>query len=168
MLVALAIVAQRLEVAGVEWLLAGSAARRLVGFTARPRDLDLEAGEDGAEAGARALGFELRYDTGDGRASWRARGDVAGVPVDLTGELRVEGPGGRLEPDFGLQRTWADAVEAAGHRLLLAPPEETVARALVAADWDLMARIGAAAPPGWAPRPAYLGMRLVAAARAAR
>ncbi len=165
---ALAIVAQRLEAAGVEWLLAGSAGRRLLGFTARPHDLDLEAGEDGAEAGARALGFELGYDTDGGRASWRARGEVAGVPVDLTGELRVQGPVSRLEPDFGLQRTWAEAVEAAGHRLLLAPPEEAIARALVGADWDLMARIAAAAPPDWSPRPAYLAMRLVAAARAAR
>jgi len=167
-LAALVVVAMRLEGAGVEWLLAGSAGRRLLGFSARPRDLDLEMDEDRVDAGAAALGLSLGVEQAGGRSSLRARGAVAGVPVDLTAGLRVEGPGGRLPPDFGAQRTWARALEAAGRRILVAPPEEALARALVDADWALVGRLAAAAPAGWAPRPAYLAMRLVSAARAAR
>jgi hypothetical protein len=167
-LAALAAVAARLEAAGVEWLLAGSAGRRLLGFSARPRDIDLETSEDRADAGAAALGLRLRHDDAGGRSSWRARGTLAGMPVDLTAGLRIEGPGGVLEPDFGAQRTWACAREVAGWRILAAPAEEALARALVAADWAVVERFVAAAPAGWAPRPAYLALRLASAARAAR
>jgi len=167
LLAALAAVAARLEDAGVEWLLAGSAGRRLLGFSARPGDLDVETGDDRAEAAATALGISLGFEQAGGRSSLRARGAVAGVPIDLSAGLRVEGPGGRLTPDFGAQRTWSSALETAGRRILVAPPEEALVRALVGADWALVGRLAAAAPAGWAPRPAYLGMRL-AAVNAAR
>ena len=165
---ALGVVADRLEAAGVEWLLAGSAGRRLLGFAGRPADLDLETTEAGAEAGAAALGLEVAWAREAGRASLRAVGRVAGVPVDLSGDLSVEGPGGRLPADFGVQRTWAEAAEAAGRRVFLAPVEEALARALVSADWTLVGRLAATAPAGWAPRPSYLASRLLAAASAAR
>ena len=165
---ALGVVADRLEAVGVEWLLAGSAGRRLLGFAGRPADLDLETTEGGAEAGAAALGLDVAWAREPGRSSLRAVGLVAGVPVDLSGDLRVEGPGGRLPSDFGGQRTWAEAAEAAGRRVFVAPPEETLARALVSADWTAVGRLAAAAPPGWAPRPAYLPSRLRAPASAAR
>jgi hypothetical protein len=161
-------VASRLERAGVEWLLAGSAARAVLGFAVRPDDLDVETSGDGAVAAADALGLELRYEQGGGRASWRATGSLGGVEVDVSGDLVAEGPGGRLDPDLAAQRTWAHSVEAGGRRVLLAPPEEALARAIVTGDWDALGRFAAEAPPGYAPRTAYLALRLSAAARAAR
>jgi hypothetical protein len=161
-------VATRLERAGVDWMLVGSAARALLGFAVRPVDLDLETSGDGAVVAAEALGLDLRYEHGRGRASWRATGRIAGAPVDLSGDLAVEGPGGRLTPDLALQRNWAQSMEMGGRRVWLAPPEETLARALVSGDWARVMRFAAQAPPGYAPRTAYLGLRLSAAARAAR
>lgn len=167
---ALVAVALRLDGAGVPWLLAGSAARALGGAAVRPGDLDVEVdGADADRAGA-ALGVALREEAGGGRRSLRGRAVLAGVEVDITAGLEVGGPGGRLAPDFGLQRAWAGGALVAGARVALAPAEEQVARALVAADWPALARIAAQAAAGGAPPPraGYLARRLASAARAAR
>jgi len=169
-LAALLAVAARLDAAGVEWLLAGGAARALLGFAARPADLDLETSRRDAAAAAAALGLALADDVGGGRASLRGRGRVAGVEVDLSGDLEVAGPGGRLAPDLALQRAWAHPREVAGRRMRLAPVEEAVARAIVLADWDTLARVAAQAREGRgaaALRPAYLSARLSSAAASA-
>jgi len=170
-LAALLSVASRLDRAGVEWLLAGSAARALLGFSVRPADLDLEISRHSARIAPQALGIALSYEADGGRASWRGRGRVAGVEVDVTSDLEVEGPGGRLAPDFPLQRTWAHSQEVGGRRIWLAPIEETLARAIVLGDWRALARVsGQAGEDGTVSlRPAYLSLRLSsAAARAAR
>jgi hypothetical protein len=112
-------VADRLEGAGVEWLPARSAGRRLLGFAGRPADLDLEATRRAPRRGRPRLAWR-RVARDPGRTSLRAVGRVAGVGVDLSGELRVDGPGGRLPADFGVQRTWAAAAETAGRRVFVA------------------------------------------------
>jgi hypothetical protein len=169
-LAALAAVAARLDAAGVEWLLAGSAGRALAGFRVRPGDLDIEATAAHARAAARALGLSIAHVSGAGRASWRAVGIVAGIGVDLSGDLSVDGPGGRLAPDLALQRAWASPATVAGRTVWVAPVEEAVARALVAADWALLGRLAreAAGGPPPALRPAYVALRCSAAASAAR
>jgi hypothetical protein len=169
-LAALLAAADRLDRAGVDWLLAGSAARALLGLAARPADLDLEVPGEGAPAAAAALSLVLSRDAGGGRASWRGRCRIAGVEVDLTGDLEVRGPGGRLAPDFALQRAWAHTREVAGRRIRLAPVEEAVARAVVLADWRALARVAGEARDGREPvalRTAYLSRRLSSATASA-
>ncbi|WP_217914936.1 nucleotidyltransferase domain-containing protein [Miltoncostaea marina] len=165
LLAALLAVAARLDAAGVEWLLAGSAGRALQGHARRPHDIDVEVpGRDAAAAG-RALGAELRRDRGRGRDSLRARTMVAGVEVDVTCDLVVEGPTHRLEPDFALQRAWSRPIGLAARSIRTAPPEEAVVRALVLGEWAALASAagagGADAPP---PRAAYVAARLRSAA----
>ena len=95
---ALCAVADRLAAARVEWVLAGSAGRALAGHAARPRDIDLEVAE--ADAGARpprlGAGAPAR-ESGAGRTSLRVHATLAGMEVDVSAGLAVEGPGGRLE-----------------------------------------------------------------------
>lgn len=168
LLAALLAVASRLDLAGVEWLLAGGAGRALLGFAGRPNDLDLEISPHSEPAAPDALGLRMRYEEGGGRASWRAQGRFAGAALDLTSELEVRGHGGLLRPDFTLQRTWAHSREIGGHRVWLAPVEETVARALVEGDWGTLGRVaqeGAGAARPTPLRPAYLALRLAGAAR---
>jgi len=165
---ALTAVAAALDVAGVEWLLTGGTARALSGWRHDPGDIDIEISAHSAEGGAAALDLPLR-DEGDGRSrSMRATGMVCDVAVDLTSDLEVEGAGGRLAPDFPLQRTFARSVELGGRRLWIAPIEEAVARALVRGDWGSLARLAAEAPRDAELRAAYLSLRLAAAVRAAR
>ena len=170
-LAALVAVADRLSPGGAEWLLAGSAGRALQGFAVRPDDLDLEVSSRGAGAAAEALGAELRRDAGGGRTSERARVIVARSRIDLTCDLEVEGPHGRLGADFDRQLAWAAPVEVAGRTMLLAPVEEALARALVRGDWATLERLSREAAAGTAgpPRPAYVAWRLSSArASAAR
>jgi hypothetical protein len=164
-------VTDRLARAGTEWLLAGSAGRALQGFAVRPVDLDLEVAPDDASAAAAALGAVLRRETGRGRSSARARTVVARSRIDLTCDLAVDGPGGRLGPDFDRQRAWAAPVAVAGRQVLLAPVEETLARALVLGEWAAIERLSREAVAGVAgpPRAAYVSWRLSSArASAAR
>jgi hypothetical protein len=170
-LAALVAVADRLAEAGAEWLLAGSAGRALQGFAVRPEDLDLEVPPRDAGAAAEALGVELRREAGGGRTSARAQTIVARSRIDLTCDLEVEGPGGRLAADFDRQLAWAAPVGVAGRTVLLAPAEETLARALVLGDWEALERLSREAAAGTAgpARPAYLAWRLSSArASAAR
>lgn len=169
-LAALLSVAARLDRTGVEWLLAGSAARALLGLVVRPADVDVEISPHGARVASEALGIALAYESGDGRSSWRGRGRVGDVEVDVTTDLEVEGPGGRLTPDFALQRTWAHSTEVGGRRIWLAPTEEAFARAVVLGDWLALARVcrqAGEAHDAPALRPAYLSLRLSSAAASA-
>ena len=165
LLAALVAVADRLARAGAEWLLAGSAGRALQGFAVRPADLDLEASPRHAAAAAAALGVELRREAGGGRAAARAQTIVARSRIDLTCDLEVEGPGGRLGADFDRQRAWAAPVDVAGRTVLLAPMEETLVRALVLGEWAVLERLSREAVAGTAapPRAAYLSWRLSSA-----
>lgn len=161
---------RRLDGAGVSWLLAGSAGRALLGYATAPRDLDVEVDGPELDAAARALGLSARRESGAGVSSLRAVGELAGVAVDLTADLEVAGPGGRLPPDFALQRAHAHAVASGDRTVLVAPVEETLARALVLDDLDRVARIAAEGAGRARPalRPGYLARRLSAAASAAR
>ncbi|MDX6645767.1 MAG: hypothetical protein QOK40_1494 [Miltoncostaeaceae bacterium] len=142
------------------WLLTGSAARALAGFGRRPADLDIECAAADAPAAAAALGLVLRPEAGGGARSLRARGAIAGVGVDLSADLALDGSGGRLDPDFTLQRTFAGEARVAGRAVLLAPVEEALARTLVRADRERLDRLLAEAPAGLLLRADYLARRL--------
>ena len=162
--------ARRLDDAGVTWLLAGSAGRALVGYAAAPRDLDVEVDGAEVEAAASALGLSARRESGAGVSSLRAVGELAGVAVDLSADLEVAGPGGRLPPDFALQREASHALALGERTVRVAPVEEALARAIVLDDLDRVARIAAEGAGRARPalRPGYLARRLSAAASAAR
>jgi hypothetical protein len=166
--IALVELARALDGAGVRWLLAGSAGRALMGHEVTPEDLDVEVDGPAMAAAAAALGLVARPETGGGVSSLRAVGTIAGVEVDLSADISVEGPGGRLEPDFALQAEHAHPAEAGGRRVLVAPVEEALARAMVRDDLARVARITGEGGERPALRPAYLARRLSAAARAAR
>ena len=167
-LAALAAVADRLARGRVEWLVAGSAGRALLGYDVRPADLDLEVGPGGADAAARLLGAPLVAASGAGRSSRRGATRIAGVEVDLTCDLAVRGAAAALAPDFALQRAWSHPVRVCGRELRAAPVEETIARALVLADAARLRRVTGEAGAGAAPlRPAYLSLRLSAASSSA-
>jgi len=154
-------VAMRLATACVPWVLAGSAARALEGATRRPRDLDIEVSLADAERAGSALGCEMTAASGGGWSSLRATRVLAGVEIDLCAGITVAGPEWRLEPDDATVVAWARTVRVAGHRIVLAPSEETLARAIVAADWARLEKLAAGGGP--APRPDYVARRLAAA-----
>ena len=167
-LAALVAVADLLARDGVDWLLAGSAGRALLGYPARPADIDIEVAPGDAGAAARRLGVDLAASTGEGRASRRGSRRVAGVEVDVTVDLAVAGPSHALAPDHALQRAWSHPVAVCGRTIRVAPVEETLARALVLGDWDRLATIAAQAAPVDAPiRPDYVALRLSAATSSA-
>jgi hypothetical protein len=158
-LAALCAAADRLAAAGVPWVLAGSAGRALLGWPGRPNDIDLEvAGEDAARAAA-ALGTTAAPTSGGGRASIRAVAALAGVEVDVSAGFTAEGPSLRLPDGFALQRDWAHPRAVAGRVVLVAPPEEALARRIVQGDWAGVARL--AATRGLPPlRAGYVAERL--------
>jgi len=161
-LAALCALADRLSAAGVEWLLAGSAGRALLGYRARPADLDVEVAAGDISAASRALGAGHRRETGGGRTSLRAHARLAGVAIDLTAAFEVEGAGGRLGDGFALQRRWAEPRAACGRTILVAPVEETAARLMVLGDRAALAHLVAQAADAGAPpiRPGYVSERL--------
>lgn len=162
-LAALCAVADALEGAGGRWLLAGSAGRALLRAPVRPRDIDLELDPAGADRAAAALGAALAPADGAGRRSRRASIHRAGVEVDLTCDLGVDGPGGALAPDFALQWEWSHPVTICGRAIRIAPPEETLVRAIALGDWAGVAKVAgqtAAAEPPPALRRAYVSARL--------
>lgn len=163
-LAALTAIADLLARDGVAWLLAGSAARALLGYRVRPADIDIEVAADGAQAAARRLGAPLSPAAGAGRSSRRGSTRLAGVAVDLTCDLAVAGPTHALGPDFGLQWERSHRLRVCGREIRAAPVEETLARALVLGDWPRLARVAAEGAPAAAPiRPDYLALRLSAA-----
>ena len=171
-LAALCAVADSLARHGVRWVLAGSAGRALLGCPARPADIDIEVDPDDAQAAETALEVVLARDGGDGRRSHRARAARAGVEVDITSDLIVEGPGGRLAAVFARQWDWSHPVAICGRAIRVAPPEESLCRAIVLGDWDALARLAAqtaCADPPVPLRATYVAERLASiTARAAR
>jgi hypothetical protein len=125
-------ISDRLARADVAWLLSGSAGRRLLGASVRPRDIDLEVAMDVAERAAAALGLTGATESSGGWTSWRAVGVIAGVDVDLSAGVTVTGPGGRLGADLDGQWAASVAVGVARRTIHVAPPEEMLARAIVA------------------------------------
>lgn len=140
-LAALCAVADTLARARVRWVLAGSAGRVLLGFPARPRDIDIEVAPEHAEAAAAALGAALADEGGGGRRSRRAHAWRAGIEVDLTSDLVVEGRGGRLAADFARQWEWSHPVTVCGRVIRVGPLEESLCRAVVLGDWAAVARL---------------------------
>ena len=116
---------------------------------------------DVAERATAALGLAGAIASADGWTSWRAVGAIAGVEVDLSAGVTVVGPGGRLGADFELQWESSSVVVVARRMIHVAPPEEMLARAIVA---DAAARIATLAG---VPRTSYLSSRLRAARAAA-
>lgn len=165
MLAVVRAVALRLDDAGVQWLLAGGAARLLRGHPVRPRDVDVEVREQDAERAARALGLPPpAIAEGGGWRSLRSEGLLAGVPIDLSGGITVTGPGGTLHgPD--------PVTVTPGVTVTLLPDGEALARAVVCGDEDRRVRAEAALPADAAARAAalaYAESRIAAAASAAR
>jgi len=162
-------VAVRLAAVDVPWLLSGSAGRAFLGFSRRPRDVDVEVPEESIHRAARALGATPAFREDTGRSGWRATTSVRGVEVDLSAGLTVARVDGRppLRADFELEEEFASAVALAGRTIRIAPVEEQMAVAIVSADWARLARTVAGAPAGFRPRPAYFERRLAAAPRAA-
>jgi hypothetical protein len=163
---ALIALAARLDGVGVDWLVAGSTARALLGFGVIPRDLDIEL--DGSEVprAAAAIGLDAGRSTDDTASSVRAYGRFAGHEVDLTGGLTLRGRAGMLGADFALLHRSARPVTIGGRTVSVAPIEEQIARATVLADSERLERIAREAPPGFAPDVAYLSARLAAATAA--
>lgn len=139
---------ERLDAAGIAWVLTGSAMRALRGFDVLPADLDLEvAAEDVAAAGA-ILGLPpVARESDDAVSSLRSRGHVRGAEIDLSADLTVTGSGGTVAADFAGQRQSAGAVAVAGRQIPLSPLEESIARADARAPRHGRERLLAGAPP---------------------
>ena len=171
MLAVVRAVALRLDDAGVQWLLAGGAARLLRGHPVRPRDVDVEVREQDAERAARALGLPPpAIAEGGGWRSLRSEGLLAGVPIDLSGGITVTGPGGTLSGPDPVTVTHGVTVTP-GVTVALLPDGEALARAVVCGDEDRRGRADAALPADAAARAAalaYAESRVAAAASAAR
>lgn len=159
---ALIALAARLDEVGVDWLIAGSTARALLGFAVTPRDLDIELPEGDVPRAAAAIGIDAGRSTDDRASSVRANGRFAGHEVDLIGGLKLRGPTGVLEADFALQRLSARTVTIGGRTLSVTPVEEQIARARLLADSERLERIAREAPAGFDPDAAYLSARLAA------
>jgi hypothetical protein len=169
---ALLAVACRLDAAGVRWLLAGSAGRALLGHRVRPADIDLEVAQADAAAAAAALGVSMKPASGRGRTSLRGGVRWAGVEVDVTAGLTVEGPAMRLAPDEAAQLSARTIARLSGRAIPVAPVEEAVARAIVLGEWDALAKLVPPGGSGGDPAPLradYVARRLSSAtARATR
>jgi hypothetical protein len=160
---ALAFVAERLDDAGVDWMLAGSCARALQGFAVEPRDLDIEVAPAHLGRAAAALGLTPRRHADPTAVSERATGPVAGVEVDLTAGLVVRGPGGVLPADHALARLFGRTARVGTRAVVVMPFEEQVARAVVRGDGDRLDRLAAEAPSADVLEGTYLALRLAAA-----
>lgn len=176
MLAVVRAVALRLDAAGVDWLLAGGAARLLRDGSARPRDVDIEVREEDAARAAEALGLPApAIAEGGGWRSLRAEGALAGVPVDLSGGLAVTGPGGTLSGPDPAAPTSRERSRRGGHpgeaTVHLLPDGEALARAVVCGDASRERAARAALPVDPAARAealAYAESRIAEAASAAR
>ncbi len=165
MLATLGAVAARLDRAGIRWHLAGSTGRLLLGGPARASDVDVEVAQSDAAAAAAVLGLPAPVAVQSGGwSSLRTQGQVAGVPVDLSGGLTVRGPGGVLHAmDADVL-----AVPFGGAVVQVARPGESVARAVVAADTTREQRARDQLPADAGDALRYAKSRIAAAANAAR
>lgn len=143
----------RFAATGVEWAIGGSAARALAGFAVSPRDLDLEVPTGSAQAASTALGVPLTMQSGGGRSSRRGTTHIAGVEVDLSAGLVIDG----LAPAALTEIT---TIVVVGRRAIRAvTPEEQLCRAIVAGDEGRAARLQREAPLEWSLDYAYLESR---------
>lgn len=160
---ALIALAERLDAAAVEWVVCGSTARALLGFTVVPNDLDVEVDIMTADAAATCVGLTARPERDAAVSSVRAQGDWHGVALDITGGLTFHGPGGHLHADFPLMRLFAHTVMVGGRTVQVAPVEEQIARSVVAGTGDRLDRIADERPAGYRVDDVYLSLRLAAA-----
>jgi len=131
----------------------------------RPSDVDIEVAAADAARVADALGLPPPTPTeGGGWSSLRSTGTLAGVELDVSGSLRVEGPGGVLQADD------ADTVPVrfGGGTVLVEAPGESLARAVVAGDAAREQRARGQLPADPVAALAYAELRVAAAASAAR
>ena len=165
-LAALCAVADTLSGSGVRWVLAGSAGRALLGCPVRPADIDIEVPPEQADTAARAFGLTAGESSGGGRRSRRGRAWRAGVEVDITSDLAIDGPALHLPADFALQWERSHPGDACGRAIRVAPVEEAICRAIVLDDWSALAKVAAQAA-GAAPaiplRASYVALRLSSA-----
>lgn len=163
---ALIALAAQLDGAGVDWLVAGSTARALLGFGVTPRDLDIELPEADVLRAAAALEIDAGRSTDERSSSLRAGGRFGGYEVDLTGGLELHGPAGTLAADFPFLCRSARRVPIGGGTVAVMPVEEQIARATVLADAERLELIAREAPPGFVSDRSYLSARLAAATAA--
>jgi hypothetical protein len=171
-------VAAGLGAVGIEWRLAGSAARMLRGASVRPGDVDIEVAAADGPAAARALGLPPpERQSGGGWSSLRTTGTINGVPIDLSAGLEVTGPGGTLQADTvpaftaTLGTVPGITLDDLPIAVRLTPPGESLARAIVAGSEERRAKALAALPDDPVERAealAYCEERVAAAASAAR
>lgn len=161
---ALVAVAQRLDDAGVDWVLSGSAGLALAGFAVVPRDLDIEVEASDVSAAASAVGLVAARETDARVSSVRARGAWNGVELDITGGLEFHGQGGNLHTDFPLLLMSSTAVDVDGRTVRVAPVEEHIARSIVAGDEARLDRLADCRPTGYLVNQGYLSSRLASAA----
>ena len=157
--------AARLDRATVPWRLGGGTGRLLLGLPGRPTDIDIEVAARDAVRAAALLGLPHPAPTdGGGWSSLRSQGWLAGVDVDLSGGLRVEGPGGVLLADDA--RT--AVVPFGAGTIRVEAPGEALARAVVAGDAAREQRARHLLPDDPAEALAYAELRIATAASAAR
>jgi hypothetical protein len=98
----------------VVWALTGSAGLRLQGIDLSVADLDVQTDRSGAKKIVRAFADcvqdRLRYRRSPGVRSYFARLEIAGVQVEVMGELRKRLPDGSWEPVVvvGPLRRWVE------------------------------------------------------------
>ena len=164
-LATLGAVGARLDAAGIAWRLAGGTGRLLLGMPGRPGDIDVEVHRDDAPRAAAALGLAPPVAAdGGGWSSLRTEGHLAGVAVDLSGGLTVQGARGVLRADDAT----TVPVRFGGTTVQVEAPGESLARAVVAGDIAREQKARAHLPADAAGALAYAESRIAAAASAAR
>jgi hypothetical protein len=104
----------RLPPIEVVWALTGSAGLRLQGIDLSVADLDVQTDRSGAKKIVRAFADRvqdrLRFRRSPGVRSYFARLEIAGVQVEVMGELRKRLPDGTWEPavEVGPLRRWVE------------------------------------------------------------
>lgn len=160
---ALIALAERLDAAAIDWVVGGSTARALLGFSVTPRDLDIEVDEGTTHATATCLGLIEHREDGAAVESIRAQGLWQDVSLDISGGLTFHGPGGNLHADFPLLRLFAKHVAVNGRAVSVMPIEEQIARSVVVGAADRLDRIADERPADYVVDDVYLSLRLAAA-----
>lgn len=160
---ALLALAEQLDGTGIDWVVGGSTARALLGFSATPRDLDIEVDEGVTAEAARRLGLTSHRETDPAVESVRAQATWHDVALDISGGITFHGPGGNLHADFPLLRMFAKPVLLDGRTVQVMPIEEQIARSVVAGAGDRLDRIADERPPDYHVDDVYLSLRLAAA-----
>jgi hypothetical protein len=160
---ALLALADTLDAAGIDWVVGGSTARSLLGFTTTPSDLDIEVDEGVAAAAAACLGLTSHREQDPSVESIRAQSTWHEVELDISGGMTFHGHGGNLHADFPLMRMFAKAVVLNGRTIQVMPVEEQIARSVVAGTGERLDRIADERPADYVVDDVYLSLRLAAA-----